>query len=280
MSGPGSEVAELPAGMGARLGRERERRDLTVQQAAEQLNLDPTVIHALEADDYSALGAAVFAKGHLRRYGALLGLPDAELLEAFEQSRAQLPQPTLVPKARVEMIPVRARPKWPWVVGSLLLFLLAAAIIAYLSEYGFGLPGGDGEAAQTAATQPVPPSLRAPSVAPARPQAQATDVAPPAADAAPGGVPAAAPTGQVSLRVSFTADSWVEIYDGSGKAVLYDLGQAGTQRSVTAIAPLSVTVGNAPAVALHVNGRAVAMPAPPAGQTVARFSIGPDGSLH
>lgn len=273
MSETGADVTELPAGMGARLRRERERRDLTVQQAAEQLNLDPTVIHALEADDYAALGAAVFAKGHLRRYGGLLGLPDAELIEAFEQSRAQLPQPTLVPKARVEMIPVRARPKWPWVVGSLLLFLLVAAIIAYLSEYGFGLPGGDEVAAQPAATQPVPPPLPAPATVPAQ-------VPAPAADAAAGGAPAATTTGQVSLQVSFTADSWVEIYDGSGKAVLYDLGQAGTGRSVTATAPLSVTFGNAPAVALQVNGRAVALPAPPAGQTVARFSIGPDGSLH
>lgn len=280
MTETGADVTELPAGMGARLRRERERRDLTVQQAAEQLNLDPTVIHALEADDYAALGAAVFAKGHLRRYGGLLGLPDAELIEAFEQSRAQLPQPTLVPKARVEMIPVRARPKWPWVVGSLLLFLLVAAIIAYLSEFGFGLPGGDREAAQTVATKPVPPPLPAPSTVSAQPQAEPTGTAPPAADAAPGAVPAAAPAGQVSLQVNFTADSWVEIYDGSGKAVLYDLGQAGTRRSVTATAPLSVTFGNAPAVALQVNGRAVPMPAPPAGQTVARFSIGPDGSLH
>jgi len=262
--------------MGERLRHERERRDLTVQQAAEQLNLDPTVIQALEADDYAALGAAVFAKGHLRRYGGLLGLPDAELTEAFEQSRAQLPQPTLVPKARVEMIPVRARPKWPWVVGSLLLFLLVAAIIAYLSEYGFGLPGGDEVAAQPAATQSVPPPL--PATVPAQAQAPAADAAPPAADAA--GAPAATTTDQVSLLVSFTADSWVEIYDGSGKAVLYDLGQAGTRRSVTATAPLSVTFGNAPAVALQVNGRTVTMPAPPAGQTVARFSIGPDGSLH
>lgn len=280
MSESGADVTELPAGMGARLRLERERRDLTLQQAAEQLNLDPTVIHALEADDYATLGAAVFAKGHLRHYGALLGLPEADLLEAFEQSWAQLPQPTLVPKSRVEMMPVRARPKWPWVVGSLLLFLLVAAIIAYLSEYGFGLPGGDGEAAQPAVAQPVPPPLPAPSTVQARPQAQSADAVPPAEGTAPGEAPPAASAGQVSLQVRFTADSWVEIYDGSGKAVLYDLGQAGTQRSVTGTAPLSVTFGNAPAVALQVNGRAVAMPAPPAGQTVARFSIGPDGSLH
>jgi cytoskeleton protein RodZ len=260
----------LPSGTGAQLRRERERLGLTVQQAAEQLNLDPAVILALEAEDYGALGAAVFAKGHLRRYGALLGLPDAELVDAFEQSRSQLPQPTLVPKARVAMIPVRARPKWPWVVGSLLLFLLVAGIIAYLSEYGFGPPGRDEEVARVPATQPVPPPLPATSTVATQPQAPATGTAP----------PAAAPPGQVSLLVSFSADSWVEIYDGSGKAVLYDLGLAGTRRSVTATAPLSVTFGNAAAVALQVNGRSVTTPAPPAGQTVARFSIGPDGSLH
>ena len=84
----------------------------------------------------------------------------------------------------------------------------------------------------------------------------------------------------MSLQLSFVADSWVEIYDGSGKAVLYDLGTAGTQRALSATGPLSITLGNAPAVALQVNGRAVTVPAPPGGQTVARFSIGPDGSLR
>lgn len=279
MSETDADAAELPGGLGARLRRERERRDLTEQQVAEQLNLDPAVIHALEAEDYASLGAAVFAKGHLRRYGGMLGVPDEELLEAFGQSWAELPPPTLVPKARVEMRPVRARPKWPWVVGSLALFLLAAAIIAYLSEYGFGLPGRGDQVARPAAVESASPSQAPPSTVPA--QAEKSAMAAPAAADPAGGVPAdATPAGQVSLNVSFTADSWVEIYDGSGKAVLYDLGLAGTERAVAAAAPLSVTFGNAPAVALRVNGRAVAVPAPPAGQTVARFSIGPDGSLH
>jgi len=271
-AGPGA--SELPDGMGARLRRQREQRELTEQQVAEHLNLDPAVIHALEADDYAALGAAVFAKGHLRRYGALLGLPDDELIEAFEQTRDQLPPPTLVPKAREEMMPERARPRWPLVLGSLALFLLAAAIIAYLSEYGFGLPGGGNAPAHPAMVEAVPPPA-------STMQAPAPEAAAPALDAtASAAAPVDLPAGQVSLLLSCTADSWVEIYDGSGKAVLYDLCQAGTRRTIAASAPLSVTFGNAPAVALQVNGRAVALPAPPAGQTVARFGIGPDGSLH
>jgi sulfur carrier protein ThiS len=70
------------------------------------------------------------------------------------------------------------------------------------------------------------------------------------------------------------------VFDGSGKAVLYDLGKAGTERTLTATAPLSVTIGNAASVAVAVNGRV--LPALPRaqGQVLARFSIGPDGSLR
>jgi cytoskeleton protein RodZ len=96
----------------------------------------------------------------------------------------------------------------------------------------------------------------------------------------PGPTPGALGAGQVALQLRFAADSWVEIYDGSGKAVLYDLGKAGTDRVATGTAPLSVTFGNAPAVTLQVNGRAVSLPAPPAGQTVGRYTIGPDGTLR
>ena len=79
MTPPEAEVTELPSSPGARLRRERESRGLSQQQAAESLNLDPTVILHLEANDFAALGAPVFVKGHLRRYSSLLGLGDDEI---------------------------------------------------------------------------------------------------------------------------------------------------------------------------------------------------------
>jgi cytoskeleton protein RodZ len=273
------------------LRRAREARGLTDQQAAEQLNLDPMVVVALESDDFAALGAPVFAKGHLRRYGAMLGLPEQELLAAYEGSKVQPDQPTLVPKSRLEMTPVRGRPKGPWVLGGALAFLLAAGLAAYVSEFGISLPAWSrGELEQqsgpSATNATLPPVATTPGAAPRPTAAPATSAdgaaAPPAGIAPPGaaGETVVVPPGHVSISLAFAADSWAEIYDGSGKAVLYDLGQAGTQRTIAAAAPLSVTLGNAPTVRLQVNGRAVAVPTPPAGQTVARFTIGPDGSLR
>ena len=288
MTRPEAEVAELPTDPGPRLERQRELAGLTEQQVAERLNLDAAAVTALERDDYSALGAPVFVRGHLKRYAALLGLDEDQILGAYERSRAHLSQPTLVPKSRAEMMPDRGRPKWPWLLGGVLLVLVAAAMAAYVSEHGVRLPKWPGADAGT----PVPGSA-APrqqdeaggaSGAPQSTSPVATGPAEPVAAATSavesGVTPVAVPAGQVALQLRFAADSWVEIYDGSGKAVLYDLGKAGTERVATGTAPLSVTIGNAPAVTMRVNGRGITLPAPPAGQTVGRYSIGPDGSLR
>jgi cytoskeleton protein RodZ len=72
---------------GSKLKAERERRGLSAQKAADEMHLDRWVIDALEADDYQRVGPTVYAKGHLKKYAALLGLPTTEILAAFE-SRA------------------------------------------------------------------------------------------------------------------------------------------------------------------------------------------------
>lgn len=285
MSGQPPREVEAASGPGPMLRRAREERGLTEQAAAEQLNFDVSVVIALEREDYASLGAPVFAKGHLRRYGGMLGIGEQQLLDAYERAQTQPETPSLIPRSRLEMMPVRSRPKWPAVLGGALAFIIAAGIAAYVSEYGLRLPSGsDGDASaapqasaalpEDAATEAVPAD--APAVAPGA-------GAPVASDAAQSAAPVATrpvPPGHVSISIAFSADSWAEIYDGSGKAVLYDLGRAGTQRSIAAAAPLSVTFGNAPGVVLHVNGRPAVMPPVAAGGTVARFKVEADGSLR
>jgi len=289
MSAVAAEVTELPASPGALLRREREARGLTPQQAAEQLTLDVSVVTALEANDFGALGAPVFAKGHLRRYAILLGIPEDDILRDYERSKERPEQPTLVPKSRAEMAPVRGKSKWPFVLGGAIAFLLAAGLAAYLSANGLTLPwpksakshavAESTQSADAAVASAANPAAGAGS-SPAPAAAIASGDAAASTPAATAGAAAVVPAGQVSLQLRFAADSWIEIYDGTGKAVLYDLGKSGTVRSVTAVAPLSVTIGNAAAVGVAVNGRPITPPSQASGQTVARFSVGPDGTLR
>ncbi|MCJ7451943.1 MAG: DUF4115 domain-containing protein [Steroidobacteraceae bacterium] len=284
MNRPEAEVAELPTDPGARLRRQRELAGLALQQVAERLNLDVVAVQALESDDYAALGAPVFVRGHIRRYASLLGLPADEILGAYDRSRAQLAPPTLVPKSRVEMAPPRRLVVPQWVVAGALVLIVAAGIAAYVNEFGLHLPdtgvvGGTGVAPESMAPVGAAAEAADGSSVPGSAEGAEQGSSASLADPATPGVEASAgvPPGQVSLTFVFAADSWIEVYDGSGRSVLYDLGKAGTERAVAGVAPLSVTLGNAPGVSLAVNGKRITVPAPSSGETVARFGVVADG---
>ena len=82
---------------GARLKAEREQRGMSIEKAAKDMHLDTSVIEALEAGDYARVGPAVYAKGHLKRYAALLGLPVHEILSDFEPVESAAPAPERSP---------------------------------------------------------------------------------------------------------------------------------------------------------------------------------------
>jgi cytoskeleton protein RodZ len=181
----------------------------------------------------------------------------------------------------------RTRPNWPLILGGTAAFLLAGALAAYVSSYGLRLPW------QVSATQTAGPALATVAEPQPTPDSGNEAVAPAAtppggtvagADPASAAAPAAAdpglPAGHVALLLTYRTDSWTEIYDGTGRSVLYDLGRSGTQRTVTAQAPVSVALGNGGGVGVAVNGRTVSLPAPTSGQTVVRFSVGADGAIR
>jgi len=85
--GAGGEEVPLPAPSGLRLTEARVRVGWSLLQAADQLHLDIISVKALEAGDSAALGALVYARGHLRRYAELLGLPEGEIAAACAQAR-------------------------------------------------------------------------------------------------------------------------------------------------------------------------------------------------
>lgn len=71
------------AGPGAWLAAAREQAGWSLVQTAERLHLDVAAVKALEAGDYGSFGAPVYARGHLRRYAELVGLPPHEVEQAF-----------------------------------------------------------------------------------------------------------------------------------------------------------------------------------------------------
>ena len=97
--GASGAAAAEPDTPGEMLRAERERRGYSVQQAAEDMHLDAWVIEAIEANRFEALGAPVYARGHLRKYAALLGLSPATVIERYEALSGTPVEPTPIPAA-------------------------------------------------------------------------------------------------------------------------------------------------------------------------------------
>jgi cytoskeleton protein RodZ len=109
---------DIRAGIGTRLRAAREKKSLTILQAAEKMHVDARILESLEAEDFAALGAPVYARGHLRHYAELVGESPTELQQIYADSTKAAPaQPDLTRIARAEPVSDSGKLVGPAVIG-------------------------------------------------------------------------------------------------------------------------------------------------------------------
>jgi cytoskeleton protein RodZ len=297
---PAPAPAPAPRSIGQRLRAGRERAGLSMAAAAEKLHLDIKVIEALEADRFAELGASVYVRGHLRRYGDFVGEPGLELVNAYSaKSEARPPPPDLtqIPQAERHSDPRRLVTP---LVGLGCALVLALAIWWVLAGPRAAAPGPTVTATTNEAAAPGSTVATAPAATPVSPPVQvasAPAAAPssgaPAASGAPAPAPAPAPAAatpapttaeppparETRLRLELTNESWVEVYDSRGERLFYDVAGAGSVQSIVGRPPLRVVLGNAAAVAVEVDGQTREIPSAALDGEGARFVINRSGSL-
>src|SRR5207245_11812957 len=80
-----SSVARL----GETLRAQREKKGITLEQAASDTRIREKFLKALEDSDYQTLPGTVYTKGFLRNYAEYLDLDANELVVVFHQERGQ-----------------------------------------------------------------------------------------------------------------------------------------------------------------------------------------------
>ena len=276
-AGAAAAGPDTPGGM---LRAERERRGYSVQHAAEEMHLDVRVIEALEANRFEELGAPVYARGHLRKYASILGLSPATVLSRYEALGGMPVDPTPIPTTLatpVRVVERRRMSKVPLWIAAAIVIVAGLAWLVFQLLQARGAIGTTG--AVTAPTAPQQPTVSEPTTVNepttvTEPGAQAPA---PVAQAAP---QASSPTpAAVRLRLEFIEPSWTEIYDASGKRLMFDMGTPGRVRSVAGTPPLRVSLGLVSAVNAQVNDRPIVVPRR-AGWDSTKFVIEADGSVR
>nr|WP_298716309.1 RodZ domain-containing protein [uncultured Steroidobacter sp.] len=264
---------------GELLRRERERRSITQLHIAEELHLDVRVVEAIEGNRFETLGPSVYARGHLRQYAALLGLSPQLIIERYEAltGRQEILAP-LQSTASATAVTMERRslagPLWSGV----------ALIALTLGWWVWSTVSTPGDPMQTAVPDeaitdsgPLPSTLPPEPADVPEPAVQPSPPVPSAAPEAQGAATAAAD--QVRMRLQFNDASWTEIYDATGKRLMFGLGESGKVSTVSGTPPLRVTLGKASAVTVQVNDRPVVVPRR-AGRDATRFVVGASGTVE
>lgn len=260
---------------GESLRRERERRSLTQLHIAEELHLDARAVAAIEENRFEQLGPAVYARGHLRQYAALLGLSPQLIIEGYEALTGVQEIPAPIP-ASVAAAPIDmerrslAGPLWSGV--ALIALTLGWWLWSTVSTPGDPMQSSIPDEAVTEAGS-LPSTLPPEPADPSEPAVQ-----PPTVSNVP---PAASATAaiQVQLRLQFDDASWTEIYDATGKRLMFGLGESGRVSTLAGVPPIRVTLGKASAVTVQVNDRPVVVPRR-AGRDAAKFVVTADGTVE
>ena len=233
----------MPKGnFGERLKREREMREVSLDEISAATRISNRYLQALENEEWSKLPGGVFARGFVRTIARYLGLDEESLLGEFDLTRskesAAAPHPPPLPLPR-EM------PRWvPAAVAAFVLLLVVAAALYGWRRYSAWRAAHTAVASAPVKSSPPAAAAAAPaSIAPAA----AAEKRP--ADGAP-----AEPT--LDLSVSTSAATHLRIV-ADGILLLDSEMRPGENLHFAASDRFDVTAADSSAVLLELNGQAM-----------------------
>lgn len=130
---------------GEHLKRERELREVSLDELSKATRISNRFLQALENEDWGKLPGGVFGHGFVRSIARYLGLSEEALLGEYDLARAEK-LPVAAPKPEV---PIPAAPKWlpaALVLGGLLVLVL----LFYGARYAWNRAAADHTEKQSA----------------------------------------------------------------------------------------------------------------------------------
>ncbi len=290
--------------VGQTLRQEREKRQLSLEQAAQQLKLRVEILRNLELDQPDKAILPTFMRGYLKSYARFLKLPEQALLTRFEQQHQVKSAPVKTMRTfsnRSAKQRTEARYMWlTWLIALVLLVSLAVWFWQSARENKLlqsdALPGPAqtvlAPTAELVSEQPlsaVELTTVEPELTTSEPETLTElDVTalPPAAqqqleqlnqalqqEEAVSAVSEQPPQSlHDRLKMTFSDNCWIDVLDANGDRIAFGTKQAGYVMELNAKGPFVITLGNPGVVSIELNNQPYDMSRFP-GNRVAKFTL-------
>ncbi|MEJ6626705.1 MAG: DUF4115 domain-containing protein [Actinomycetes bacterium] len=223
--------------LGTEIRDAREGAGYTVAKVAEITRIRETLIKDIEADQFLSCGGNAYARGHIRTIAKVLKLDADLLIEKFAESTGDFDRPMVDLLEEDNLIKRRSpRPQ----ISYKALTSVAAGVVALLVAVPAVI-----SLFPSNKTSPVAPSSQgvAPSTTDKNSQVVATKT-----------------TGVSLVVTGIAGKSWIGVQDAGGAQIFSGTIQAGEAKSFSEDQLLQVTIGNAAAVSLNINGKEIGTP--------------------
>jgi cytoskeleton protein RodZ len=255
---------------------------LSLEQAALGAKLRKEVVAAIESNETQFI-PQVYLNGHIRSYARYLGVSAADIEAHIQFAKGALPD---VQSVFSSALPKSPDDRWfkatSYVLASVVVIALVWQFTTEAVRFSQGDPvlrsalqdssdesiDGSGKAALNNGNvkpAPVKSHLQASIASLEEVDRTGPSISQSGAESAWSAISSAeTETESVSLSVGAeifsiktSADSWIEIVDGAGKKIEFDLLRAGNARDYSAVGPVKLLLGRASAIELTHNGVSV-----------------------
>ncbi|MFD1007092.1 RodZ domain-containing protein [Oceanisphaera ostreae] len=257
----------VTTGPGILLREAREAKGWTQAEVARRLNLRLAVIEAIDNDHDKAGVALTFLRGYVKAYAKVVGVPEAQVLSAFDSMSGHQPESDAPMKSFSKKTRQQASDKWLKRISWLVFLGLLASLVYWwwqdggAQQMGRGLPP---ESEQTMASEPLVADSEAPALLPTPredvgelvplaptnadsnivPNAESNGEAAPVAEPTPQPEPVPEPVVDPRLlTMSFSDDCWIKVTDSRGQVLSEGVKKAKQTLALAGEPPFRVILG-------------------------------------
>ena len=236
---------------GERLANKRSEKELSINQVAREIKIEPRVIEMIENNDFESIGAPVFVKGYLRQYSELVGLDPDLIIEKYSAINSIEDSPPIVNDSVDQISKYVLTPKI--ILIAIFVILISFGVLATV----FGIFGNNEAVVikmetETESQESLLPTgtVTAPQTDSSETQIDETFEMETETESLESLLTSASneffiEENLMNLTIIYSGLCWTEIFDANGERLFFGLGDQDREVNIDGVPPFDVMLGAA-----------------------------------